>query len=285
MWSLSNVDFNQNSLNPGAVVIDLDGTLLDNRSVISERNRMAILKLVNRGIPVIIATSRSERSTGSICGPEIRSKCTLVVLNGAIGRAANPLSGSVIETIPSNIAVDIVNIILKLDPDIRVTIELDGFLFGANWDASPELLWQLNSATTDVILPFNEALRRNPAKIAARCISHDLSELSRHISQKFSGLVNVIPSNQNTFLNIVSSRASKSATVNRLLKSKNIEMQKVIAFGDDMPDYDLLCACGYPVAMANAVPEIKAICRYQTLSNDEDGVGIFLEKLMENNSG
>lgn len=279
------MDFNETGTNSSAVVIDLDGTLLNNSSLISERNRQAILKLVSLGIPVIIATSRSARSTGYICGPEIGSKCTLVVLNGAIGKAANPLSGNIFETIPSDTARDIVDIILYFDPNIRVTIELDGFLFGTNWNDSPEQLWTLNSATPDMILPFREVLSRNPAKIAARCTKHDLSELNNEISRKFNEIVNVIPSNKNTFLNIISKKASKSETVKRLLKSKNIEMKEVIAFGDDIPDYDLLYACGFPVAMANAVPEIKSICRYQTLSNEEDGVRIFLEKLLENNYG
>jgi hydroxymethylpyrimidine pyrophosphatase-like HAD family hydrolase len=32
--------------------------------------------------------------------------------------------------------------------------------------------------------------------------------------------------------------------------------------------------------MANAFPEIKAVCAYQTASNDEDGVALVLEKML-----
>jgi len=35
----------------------------------------------------------------------------------------------------------------------------------------------------------------------------------------------------------------------------------------------MLQVCGIPVAMANAFPEIKAVCAYETASNDEDGGG------------
>jgi hydroxymethylpyrimidine pyrophosphatase-like HAD family hydrolase len=54
----------------------------------------------------------------------------------------------------------------------------------------------------------------------------------------------------------------------------------VIAFGDDLPDLEMLQACGIPVAMANAYPEIKAACAYQTAGNDEDGVALVLEKML-----
>jgi hydroxymethylpyrimidine pyrophosphatase-like HAD family hydrolase len=50
-----------------------------------------------------------------------------------------------------------------------------------------------------------------------------------------------------------------------------------MAFGDDLPDLEILQACGMSVAMANAFPEIKTACSYQTASNDEDGVAIVLE--------
>jgi hydroxymethylpyrimidine pyrophosphatase-like HAD family hydrolase len=33
--------------------------------------------------------------------------------------------------------------------------------------------------------------------------------------------------------------------------------------------------------MGNAVPEIKAICRYVTATNNEDGVAVVLEKILK----
>ncbi|CAM3371401.1 hypothetical protein VAFE106499_10960 [Vagococcus fessus] len=35
---------------------------------------------------------------------------------------------------------------------------------------------------------------------------------------------------------------------------------------------------GMGVAMANAVPKLKAAANYETLSNDEDGVAVMIEK-------
>ena len=40
----------------------------------------------------------------------------------------------------------------------------------------------------------------------------------------------------------------------------------------------MMQAVGWPVAMANAVPQLKALCKAETASNDEDGVAQALER-------
>ena len=53
----------------------------------------------------------------------------------------------------------------------------------------------------------------------------------------------------------------------------------MVAFGDDLPDKDMLLQCGKPVAMGNTLPELKEACRYSTASNEEDGVAIVIERI------
>ena len=92
--------------------------------------------------------------------------------------------------------------------------------------------------------------------------------------------VSVIPSNMSRFFSVVSNTASKSKALRILLNSAQISVEDVIAIGDDIPDLDMLEVCGIPIAMGNAVPEVKAICRYETANNDEDGVVVVLEQML-----
>jgi hydroxymethylpyrimidine pyrophosphatase-like HAD family hydrolase len=39
----------------------------------------------------------------------------------------------------------------------------------------------------------------------------------------------------------------------------------------------MLETAGISVAMKNALPEVKAVARFETLTNEEDGVAVFLE--------
>lgn len=266
---------------PKAIAIDLDGTLLNTKSQVSARNRLAIDSCVSSGLPVIIATARTERSVRRLIGEELANMCSLVMMNGTIARGRAPLSGIIREAMPPEAAADIVALILEMEPSVRITIELDGFEFGCNQHLDAAMLWQTNSATPDMVLSLEETVARTPAKISVSGSGRDLSLLAREITSRFSDSVTVVPSDNMTFLNIPSAKASKPAALRHLLSSQQITLDQVIAFGDDVPDIGMLKECGIPVAMGNAFPEVKAICKYQTAGNDEDGVALALEKMLQ----
>ena len=48
--------------------------------------------------------------------------------------------------------------------------------------------------------------------------------------------------------------------------------------GDDYNDSGMLTLCGTGVAMGNAIAEVKAIADDVTLSNDDDGIAVWLKK-------
>jgi hydroxymethylpyrimidine pyrophosphatase-like HAD family hydrolase len=265
---------------PSAVAIDLDGTLLNSQTQLSERSRVAVEACIARGIPVVIATSRPARTTRRALGDALSDKCSLVLMNGALALGVPPLYGGFRESFPPGVARGIVDLLKGMEPEVRLTIELEGYEFGRNWNSSPEELWRYNAATIDMVMMLEEALARDPPKIAASRMGKDVSDLADAVSQHFGGAVSVIPTSDMTFLSIVSARTSKSEALRKLLLSRGTPLEDVLAFGDDVPDVDLLEACGIPVAMANCVPEVRAVTEYTTASNDEDGVAIVLEKML-----
>ena len=57
--------------------------------------------------------------------------------------------------------------------------------------------------------------------------------------------------------------------------------EEVWAFGDMPNDLPLLSWAGRSVAMGNAHPAVREIADEVTLTNDEDGVAVYLEKLFD----
>ena len=57
-----------------------------------------------------------------------------------------------------------------------------------------------------------------------------------------------------------------------------------MAIGDNMNDVSMLERVGYSVAMDNAAPEVKAIAKYQTDSNEQSGVGKAIMTLLKENN-
>jgi Cof subfamily protein (haloacid dehalogenase superfamily) len=268
---------------PGAIAIDLDGTLLNSQTQLSERNCNALEKCIEHGIPVIIATSRPARIFNRIFPPDLAGLCSLIIMNGALAIGKPPLCGIIKQILPEKIIRGIIYTALEYDPHTRITIEIEGYEFGTNWNWDKETLWQRNSATPEMVFPFEEAIRRNPCKIALG--NTNISHLAEILDIKFGEDISIVGAKYvsaltNPVLNITAKTATKPEALRSLLTPHGIALTETLAFGDDLPDLEMLQACGIPVAMANAITEIKSVAQYETASNDEDGVAIVLEQML-----
>lgn len=84
-------------------------------------------------------------------------------------------------------------------------------------------------------------------------------------------------------LEITDSHAQKGVALKKYAKLKGISLEETMAVGDNFNDISMMQVAGYSVAMGNAPEEIKEICDDVTLTNDEDGVAIAIEKVLEQN--
>ncbi|WJH35379.1 HAD family hydrolase [Paenibacillus sp. CC-CFT747] len=73
---------------------------------------------------------------------------------------------------------------------------------------------------------------------------------------------------------------TKASGVLSLCAHYGLEASRAAAFGDDRNDLELFLAVGYPVAMGNAVPELKERAREITETNDRDGVAVVVERML-----
>ena len=65
--------------------------------------------------------------------------------------------------------------------------------------------------------------------------------------------------------------AVKIKVYDELKRKYGLEDEEIIYVGDDIPDYEVLLACGLPCCPADAVPEIKAVCKYISHKNGGHG--------------
>ena len=72
--------------------------------------------------------------------------------------------------------------------------------------------------------------------------------------------------------------SGKVQAILSLSERSGIPVSEFVAFGDDLNDIEMLRACGTGVAVGNAIGEVKEVADHITLSNDEDGVAVYLEK-------
>ena len=82
------------------------------------------------------------------------------------------------------------------------------------------------------------------------------------------------------FLELVPKGIDKAQSLLRLLAKVNLTPADMIAFGDGYNDLSMLRLAGMGVAMANAAPEVRADADCVTLSNEEDGVAVAIERFL-----
>ena len=82
------------------------------------------------------------------------------------------------------------------------------------------------------------------------------------------------------YVEFMNKQTSKGNALRLLCEYLNIDLREVMAIGDAENDLSMLKLVSFSVAMENSEKEVKDICHYQTLSNDNDGVNLILEKVL-----
>lgn len=75
-------------------------------------------------------------------------------------------------------------------------------------------------------------------------------------------------------------RVTKSVAIQELMIEHQLRGERVAAFGDGHNDIPMLQLVGHSVAMSNATVEVKDVATFITESNDDDGVGRGIERLI-----
>ena len=73
--------------------------------------------------------------------------------------------------------------------------------------------------------------------------------------------------------------AAKGKAVMELANQLGMDSSQVMSFGDSYNDMEMIKESGIGIVMGNACEALKEVADYITLSNDEDGVAVILEKM------
>lgn len=73
---------------------------------------------------------------------------------------------------------------------------------------------------------------------------------------------------------------NKAVGLEKIAYYFDIPKERIIAFGDEDNDLEMIDYAGVGVAMGNAIDPLKSIAKHVTATNEEDGVGIFLQSYL-----
>lgn len=74
------------------------------------------------------------------------------------------------------------------------------------------------------------------------------------------------------FVSATQQGVTKATGINQVCAALGLTIDQVMMIGDGLNDLPAIEAVGYPVAMGNAAPEVKALAKYEVAHVDDDGV-------------
>ncbi|MDQ0207940.1 Cof-type HAD-IIB family hydrolase [Alkalicoccobacillus murimartini] len=261
------------------IALDLDGTLLTDSKQISERSKQAIVKARADGHLVAISTGRPVRASIQYYR-ELGLDTPMVNFNGAFvhhpdqsafGAYHTPLdlktAKTVIETCE---AFNVSNIMVEVIDDfyLRYKDELfvEAFTAGQNPIDYGNLLTLLKDAPTSVLIHPQE----NQSDSLRYLLDQSHAEV---IEQRVWGAPWSI-------IEIIRAGVNKAVGLKRIADYYGIPQERIIAFGDEDNDLEMLEYAGQGVAMGNAISELKTTANFVTGSNENDGIADYLEEAL-----
>lgn len=273
-----------------AIVLDIDGTLLNTGKIISEKTKQALIAAQEKGIKVILASGRPTTGMLELAEQLEMTKYEgfLVSYNGA--RVTDCLTKKVLfnqaMSIETGQAIlehlkkfDVIPMIDKEDylyvndvysgmldlPDGAFNI-IEYEARGGNFKLS-----EIDDLAAFATFPINKTL------IAAQ--PEYLQKIAPALHAPFDEIVTAAFSAP-FYFEFTDKGIDKAKALNTVFPEMGIHSENIIAFGDGHNDRSIIEYAGIGVAMGNAVDALKEIADDVTLSCDEDGIAAGLEKYL-----
>lgn len=277
------------------IAIDLDGTLLTSKKVISEENAAAIKECQEKGHVVTICTGRSIIDVQKLLH-EANLKCPIIAENGAILYLDNemlqryPIANEHAEEIVNYLEEKNISYQLYTDQGVYIpeygekTIELEmNLIINSDIHADKVELKQIAALylqhTETKTIESCKSLFSEPIHIHKILpFSYQKEKLKVLKTQFINNEELSITASYWHNLEINHIHAQKGNGLFTLANHLGIVKEHTVAIGDGLNDMSMMEKANLSIAMGNAVEEIQAICRYKTLSNDDHGVAHALRR-------
>ena len=259
------------------IATDLDGTLLRNDKTISERTKKILKNYMEKDGKLVLSTGRAYFGTEWVAD-ELGVKGIVITYNGA--RIYDREREEMIYHAP--LEEDIVKKVIEISHLNKIHLNL---YQGDDWfvecrDTQESQYYTKACGKEPVEKSFYDFDNYFMTKALFIGEKEVLEELKEELRKKLGDKVHLTYSHS-TYLEVLNREVNKGAALKRVAEYYGIDREKIAAFGDEMNDREMLEYAHYGVAMKNANPELKKYAKFETLTNEEDGVAEFILKELE----
>lgn len=271
-----------------ALVLDIDGTLLDDSEQLSPRTAAAIAQVRERGVQVMLATGRSHHGVRPIASA-LALDVPSVVFNGAGVYDLREDRLTHCYTLPESLVTGLIEFSHARDL-VPVVARVEGqYVRTAAPDEQPLLTGFVHiTQRPEQDLPRTDVLRVTVFSQRHR----ESSALYREVQQALNGYpaycthfaLSALANYRDSHAHVVDVQPQcegKAEALQLLAQNYGIPADRVVAVGDAGNDILILRAAGLGVAMGNATPEVKAIAKKTIGTNNTTALAELIETVFE----
>jgi Cof subfamily protein (haloacid dehalogenase superfamily) len=260
------------------IAVDLDDTLLTDDLTVTETTKEAMKQTIARGAHLTIATGRMFDSAQKIAR-QVGLNVPIITYQGSLVK--NLMDEQVLyeRSVPADAAARLYT--YCREHGLHLQTYIDDKLHTAE-DNDKIRAYAKQSNIPYTVVPNFGSLVASAAKQTKLIIIDEPNRLDAilpELRDLMGPEVHLTKSKAN-YLEFLHREGTKGHALRFLAGHYGIPMEETIAIGDAWNDREMIEAAGLGVAMANAVPGLKELADYVTLSNNEDGVRHVLEKFV-----
>jgi Cof subfamily protein (haloacid dehalogenase superfamily) len=258
------------------IALDLDGTLLRTDGTISARTRSALTAAERAGLVVMSVTARPPRRLRQVA-QATGLRGLAICSNGGV--IYDLTADSMIRQ--DRLAAETVRALIEAlrcaAPGVAFAIEA-----GADYGCEPnyQILSEHPDDREDPRLQRADALHLCRAGVTKLIVQHRARSLAEllQVTREHAGALASVTHSGSDFVEVAAASVTKALALEQCCRELGVSPEQVIAFGDMPNDIPMLSWAGHAVAVANAHRDVLEIADEVTLSNDEDGVAVTLER-------
>ncbi|AZM61299.1 hydrolase [Streptomyces sp. WAC 01420] len=270
---------------PRLIATDLDGTLLRDDKSVSPRTIAALAAAEEAGIEVFFVTGRPARWM-DVVSDHVHGHGLAICGNGA---AVVDLHGGPgahrfvkVRELPRKNALDAVQLLRDAAPGTVYAVEQT---YGFNQEPDyPKLHMEIPDTLApaeDLLAPDSHTAGEPVIKILAYHPEIEPDAFLTLARIAIGDRADVTRSSPSALLEISGPGVSKASTLALCCAERGISHEEVVAFGDMPNDVEMLTWAGRSYAMGNAHPDVLAAASGRTVANNDDGVAVVIERLID----
>ena len=253
------------------LAVDMDGTCLNDKNIISEENLKALRVASHKSIVVVPTTGRALSSLPH----QLNSESFYRYVISSNGAVLTDLKNNC-KLFSALMANELVISLLEAVEDLKLGISIhanDEFILqGKLLAAMGRISYGVDAKQGIVVKNICEYLKEKKCDVEEIQLFFFNEKTRNNLKDILNKYQNIEYAFTDKYVELYSSKATKGNALEALANHLNITTNDVACIGDSENDLTMFEAAGFKMAMGNAIEELKTRADVCLTSNNENGV-------------